>query len=705
MNLNDEQCTIVKGRIAAAIAHQETMWTNPESTTAEVWPDSPSRWLALVRGEYWRHRRAADAPRRHSNQILPKLRAKHQALTSGKTTFFVEAQIEQMQPLEGDTAALLNTMWQAERYDIQANRARWDSDVYGVGVVEVGWVWERGGEQMQGERGEPQLAPDAMPMIEDGEGNLLMPMGPEMAYETQAQAEAAARSAQIDEDKAVWGNPTLDDPFIERFCPRYLLVDPNCTSADLSDARYAFRVRWQYTQRLKADRSLRNTKDLKGTVYSIRDDDQSGSLFATDQASVKDDRAMTKLFDGYLFLDIDRDGREEFIHVIMTDEHDKALYVGEAWCTGEDGKPLFPINPFPFRLIPGIIADNDVWLPDSAVEQAAPLQLDYDESSSSLNDQRRKSPRQYLAPKGALDNDAIRKLERGIDGAIIEVEPGLKDQLVPFPHQPIRGELFQSLEALPVEIGRQLGVSPYEEATLPQKDMTKAEVMTLANLGGGRTSGDANTFRLFKEDLANCLLILLQHFGDRARSYSMQLPDGQRKWGTMRNTDLRGSDGQGNMLPPGIQWRVQVDASQEQPKNKQLDQENKLKLLEIVSRYAQMPDEIGRPMVNIRPVLRMVWEAFDEGDANSIIPPDPTPEELAQFQQQQAIQQALQALAAQQEQAAMQGQAEEAAGRERQAQEMGNVKTIADIIKGIPPEVLAQIGAQMGGNGGQMPPM
>ncbi len=700
MKLTEIESQIIKGRIAAAIQYQEEAWANEEAATSDLYPDRPSRWLALARGRYWEGQRGIDVPRRTSNQILPKLRSKWDALSQGETCFFTKPLIESLEPIKDDAAALLQGIWRAKRFDTPRNRAANDSDLYTYGVVEVGWEWERQGEAHRGQRGEPVVPEDAEPLTLP-DGTLLEPQEAQ-EYESEAEAEAAARMATVEDDAETWGNPSLDDAFIERFCPRDLLVDPNCTCTDLSDARFAFRRKYQYTSRLKADGDLQNTKDLTGTIYSIRDQEKLG-IAGADSPEVQADRAMTLIYDGYVFWDKDGDGHEEFLHVIMTDEHDLPLYCEVCPYTDEQGKPLFPVNPFPFRVIAGLVVDNDTFYPESAVDQAEPLQLDYDESASSLNDQRRKSPRQYLTPRGVLNKQAIKKLEAGIDGAIIEVDAALRDQIVPFPHQPIRQELFASMETIPQEIGRQLGVSPYEEATLPTKDMTKAEVMTLANMGGGRTTGDAKRRREFTEDLGMCILILLQQFGDRARTYSMELPNGQTKWGTMRNTDLLGTDSQGNLLPPGIQWRVEVDASAEAPKNKEQDQELKLKLLEITERYAQVPDELGRPMTNPKPVLRMVYEAFDMPNIDAVLTPDPTQEEIDAYQQQRQLEQRMM-LAAQSEQAAaQQAQVEGQQAREdaQGQQQMGleGLKAVAAILGKMPPEVIGQLVNQLTGGG------
>jgi len=634
IKLTEAQCLVIKARIASGIEYQSLVWA---CEGYEGFKDNPARWLALLQGRYWHYMRLYEtAPRRSSNQILPKLRSKHDTLSEGETEIFCESRDERFDETEDDVAALLYTTWHANKWDTVVRRARWDSDVYGLGNVEVGWRWQRGDERLIGARGEPVVAPDAVAIMA---GQTMLPPGAEI-YETEAQAEAAAKHAQHEEDQQVWGKPVADDPFIDRFCPRDLIVDPNCTSPDLHDARFAFRRRYEYTSRVKADKLYDNTKELQGTVYSVRDTERD--IVTSGTASVKTDQAMNRLFDGYVWFDVDDDGIEEFLHIVMCDEHDKPLLAKECEYLDENGNPAFlsfSVNPFPFRIIPGMENDNDSFYPDSPIEQVADLQLAYDESWDTLNEMRRKSTRQYLYPKDSIDQKMIERIERGVDGALIPVDAPLKDQIVPFPHQPIPTDLYASLQSIPIEIGRQLGVSEFSEAITPQKDMTATESLALQQMGGARTSGDARRYREFREDLLMCTLVLLQIFGDRSRAYQHNTEGGHKAWGSMRNTELRGIDDKAELLPVGTQYAIKVNASSSQPKNKIIDQKLKIELLSVLEKFAQMPDPVtGQPIVNIKAALRMVAKTFEEHRVNALVPPDPTPEEVQRIQQAKQVQ-------------------------------------------------------------------
>ena len=104
-------------------------------------------------------------------------------------------------------------------------------------------------------------------------------------------------------------------------------------------------------------------------------------------------------------------------------------------------------------------------------------------------------------------------------------------------------------------------------------------------------------------------------------------------------------------------------------------------------------------MVNPKPILRLVCEAFDIKDVNSVIPPDPTPEELVQIQQQQAMAQQQQMQMAQEQQAQASDQQQQAAGQQDEAHQLQQLKTVADIISKVPPEVLQGLLGQLQAGG------
>lgn len=650
IRLTEEECEQIAGWIRAAIDYRAERWRATNDADCPRQMDLPAMYQALVKGTYWQELAGIGGTplvTRPRNRILPKLRTKHEMLTTGETSLFLEPRAERFAEREEHFAALLQDTWQIEDWDSEVEAALWDAMASGCGygVVEVGWEFRRGREHLIGDRGEPQVTAEAMPiiMVPGAEGELLMDQGLQ-EFESQEEAEAAAQQARIEEDQHVWGDPEVDDPYVERFSPRELIVDHNCRKWNLSDARFAFRLRYEYADRLKADERYSNTSEIKGSVYSIQSHTAGEVTSTLGSAS---DLPLVPLFDGYVFLM--RGKVEHFVHVVFAEGYPKPLLVEPAPYVRDNGRPLFPENPYPYRILPDEVIDNDYWMPDSTIAQAKPIQLADDEAWEQLNDHRRKSNRQLLYPKGAMDVETAKAIEEGVDLAMHEVEnSALLDQITALPIPNVQSEVYATMDTTDSEMSRALGVSEFAEAVIPDKKMLAREVDAVQQGGGARTTGAAKRYRRFREDVAMCVLVLLQRFADRAREYHYEEPDGRAYWGSVNMEDLRGRKASGELEEIGIQYRVKVNADNENPTNKQKDQQLKAQLLEMLAPFGQMPDpELpNRPVVNIKALLRMVLKALEVKDLSSVVPPAPSQDEVAQMQMQRARAAQMQMMAA-----------------------------------------------------------
>src|SRR4030067_339017 len=231
------------------------------------------RNVAVLRGDYWQQVAGQNqdaAVKRGSNKILPQLLAKQAMLTQGSTEFYGEALDERFLELAKEAAAQLNNEWELQQVEKEVAKARWDSESAFFGVVETGWLWVRGEETIRGGRGEevePELPEDAVPiMVAD---QMMQPIPTVQEFGSPEEAEAALRQERVADDRKRLA-ADIDDPYVERFSPKDLLIDPNCRSWDLSDARFVCRVRREYVEDVKSNRDYRNTKALAGSSYTFR---------------------------------------------------------------------------------------------------------------------------------------------------------------------------------------------------------------------------------------------------------------------------------------------------------------------------------------------------------------------------------------------------------------------------------------------------
>ncbi len=629
VRFTEKDAAIIKARIDAAKSIR-TEWLSTEGDPdMSGFSTRPEFWLSVINGTYWRVRSLSQsvpgrtrALIRTSNQILPKLRVKQDILTQGETVFMTEARQQRFMKEAMDVGAALSSEWDVLGFDRECNKARWDSDIYSYGVVEMGWVFEN--EEtgtIYGKRGDPQVPLDAEPLI--GGANFDRQTDPEAQPREFEDADEAAAYFEWQE-KAYWGHPTKDDPYVERFNPTELLVDPQCRNYDLSDARYAVREKLEWLTKVKGNPFYKNTKDLKGThtVGEKQSDLTERSRFSTDVEAARDDSRLVVLYDGWYKYDVNHDGKDEILHVIMCDEHDKPLLVQEGPYEWPDGCP------FPFVVCPGPVDDNDNFYQEPPISHVCGRQLAYDEAMRQLDNRRAKSNRMFKTSKGVLDHKAQAALEAGRDGTVIELT-GRQDMdaLQPLESAMIQPEVYATLKEVPDEIARMLGVSQFQEAVTPQKKMLATEVNALTEQGGARQGGDAERFRIFKERVALRVLGLLQQFSESPRPYSYMDDMGNKKYAMLGADQLRGNAPvAGETEAVEIQWRVKLDAENAKGRSKSVERAEKTQLLAGLQPFMAMPDPSNpmMPLVNPKPLLRHVLRAYDIPDADDVVSVNPT---------------------------------------------------------------------------------
>ncbi len=634
---------IVQGRYDTALQYQTRLLEIPSDFEYSGFTNLAERWIALVTGQFWvqvlAEQRDRSRIRRGSNQIAPKLQARHAIVTMGETEFFCEDTLERFakDKIADKAGPLLNTEWSQGGFDIATKRCDWDAPIYGFGVVELRWDVVQEGVSVDPSKAEPRPPPSAMPIIQTQDG-LVAPPEQVQEYESSAAAVDALgyeeRQDTLAQEDMMW-NLTTDDPVVERFCPLHLLVDPYATCWDLSDARYVFRVRFEYLDRVKSNsRYLPVKQNLTGGLY---DPHQAvGLKNVTDWTKAKSSRndlALVQLLDGYMWLDADGDGKEEFMHIVIAEDNillcEECVYDFWKWSR----------NPYPFRVLPGTVLNNDTFYCASAVEQACHLQISYDEAWSQAQSIRKRLARIWMYPEGAkISPQAAASIENPRDGEMVGLPQAVIESLKAFPEVNLPIEIMETLKDAPEEIGRQLGISQFDESMMPQKKMLKAEIDALRSQGSTRVKMAQDNYNRFVEDVGMCVLALIQQFGVRHRSYATVSPDGAKNWGSINAEGLRGfkpqtdKNGDKVMEDVGIQFRVKVNASNSEPSNKDKDRDLKLGFLKVLEGFAQMPDpqDPRRPLVSIKPALKMAADAFDVPDAESMIAPTLSPEEEQQ---------------------------------------------------------------------------
>ena len=620
------------------------------------------RNVALVAGRYWRKIKPGQDIY-SVNHLLTALLVKQAIVASGQSVFIATARRQEFEELVPTAEGVLNDLWDGADLDRQCDGAHWDSMVHPTGgVVELGWTYRDGNIEQTGTR------PDELDIAEadtngvNDAGAVSLP--PEvLAAGVEAGIPPVPQELlQESADNARWDNePEVDEPFVERFDPRCLIIDPACTFWDLSNARYVWRRKWTLLSKVKANTAYSGTRDLKGTCYTT-DPTERESIDPADVTT--DDVRYVELYDGYTYLK--RDGAETLMHVVWSKEAERELLAEP--CAYEFSNA----NPYPFEMMPAFGPDSDSidMLPD--VEKARDLQVTHDLSFTQLEWARAHTPNVLLVPTGTFEGDegerTKTRIESGHENAILEVDSAFIGAIKWMDRPQRHEDAREALATVPQRILDIIGISEYQANQLPAKEMTKGEVDTLASQGATRQDAEIERYYSFVERVAYKVLTLMQQFQVRDRPFATTTPAGEQQWGTAAMSSLRGgqpSSMMGELHQPGIQFRLKLDASRRRPKNQQQEEQTAAGLVNALAPFAQQPDPRlpNRPMVNMPGVLRRMLQKAKIEDVDTLVPPDPTPEQLQQFQLEQMQQEQMQAdrMQMQQEQQAQQEQGKTAA--------------------------------------------
>lgn len=651
---DDKMRQLIASRIQAAIKYQEQRWVNTRVDDKVAMEDTPKLNLALLKGTYWEDLRrwqpdGSPVVRRYANEVCPAVMTKMDQITLGEVSFLITARRKSLTEMEDTAAETLNDFWRVNRMSRLTDACLLDAQPFGYGVVKVGWNYD-GGFELDDTENIPEADEGAEPILNEG-GNLVGPEGMGLGEPTdgaEQAGEAEAKAAANRKQPSV-----IDDCVVKRIDPRDLLTDPNARSWDGSDARYRFERMWIPKYRLTADKTLKQSEvdKLEGSRFTSKTPPKDSSQQDDFGSSDPPEYRLCEIYNGYMFLDIDGDKRDEFVNVVMSGDTWQLLKLEECVFSDPDtGRPFLPFgNPFPFRVLPGRVLDNNDPIPDAPISHAAPLQLDYDESWANFAEHRRKSGRMVFVSKAVIeaageDSDKMMDgIDSGEDMRVVGVPPamllpgGFVIPVLP----PVDSETVSSLERLPEEIRRQVGVGITDENSAAGKDQTATEINYIEQQANTRMGSEAQRYRHFIEDIATCILCMIEAFGTEYRDLKVTNQKGEADWRTVSYRELRGrkDEQSADLNPIGANYWVEVNAERKRP----LDSDQRLdKLLKLTQFLSSMQGNPATPDVDMRLILNRVMKAFDIPEIQSDTPEGEGGAQQANPQQDQMMAQASQ---------------------------------------------------------------
>jgi hypothetical protein len=646
ITLSKAQRSIVFGRIRSARS-----WANErqqiQDDDAGHFATRSERNLALVEGRYWWKRN--ETSMRQINYLRVALEIKHALMTSGDTEFIPTARDDRFGDLADGAKAYLNAQWDACECDRETDKGAWDAMIHPTGgIAELGWRYKDSHFDVEGMRPQESEIIDA----ETKDGNI-PGMEPLMTGTGQMLGIPAQEYGSPEEAMGAFGEgplspmdlpePEVDEPYLERFDPRTLLVDPSCTDWTLHGARYVFRHKRVLLSKLKRSKYMSNTGTLKGTAYAY-----TASKDTTEEPQDRsknvdaDDIMLVDVYDGYTYLDVK--GKDTLCHIIFCEENSKELLCRET------EYPYFKhcLNEFPYVVKSAEVGNNDSADMTCDVESVRDLQTNHDRAYTQIEWARGHTPNILLTATGTFDGEdgaaTKKRIEAGVENTGLEVDPAFLPYVKWLDRPELHADAYKSLEDTPNKILHRIGVSEFQGNITPDKRMTATEAGAISQQGSVRQDAQVEAYFDFIVECGYKFLILLQQFTMREKRFAFMGQDGSRQYGTTTPEQLRGVDETSTtpdnplpeLLEPGIQFALDLDAARKRSRNEEEERNQLIQLLPAIAPFAQIPDPRlpTRAMVDMPTILRAMISRFKIPGIDKAVPPDPTPEELQAYTQQ-----------------------------------------------------------------------
>lgn len=352
-----------------------------------------------------------------------------------------------------------------------------------------------------------------------------------------------------------------DSPWFMRRPMKDVLVDANCTDHLLNDAEWvAFRVVKRLSD-VKADKLLKNTRELESN-YSPSDDDNAESAFKSPAANLDGKGSSEKWLEYWIRWDKRRKS------VITYVEDDDNVLAEESWPIKYDGFPLEvlywnekPDNLFPMSDVELMIHQQDY------LNRLESLQLDH---------VRRISSAKYVATEGSIDENEMLKLTNGPSGTIGYVKTSPPNAaIMPLADNAISQDQYMLAGQIKNNIRETLGIAAYESG-VSQKFDTAAEPELIAQGVNLKRDDRKDMVADMWKRVTKKLLLILQETMEKAE---LPLAEGQfntaRRESPSKLSRIVGANGEVVLLPflnvskEDIQgeYEFNIDIGSEKPDN------------------------------------------------------------------------------------------------------------------------------------------
>lgn len=406
------------------------------------------------------------------------------------------------------TEAIINYWWRHYDFRTPFRRAAKDFLVVGHGWIKVGYRFVEKFEAMDPEEKRESIAEMT------AQTDLYAADNPELAASLPTDDEI---EANVPDSKAII---VEDRPFLERISPFDMFVDPEATS--LEDARWIAQRIIRSLEEVKVDERYRS---------SVRRSVKSDAVLSSDWMSESQRRKMDT--------DLDRVTIWEFY-----DLQDETI------CVFSEGADDYLIEPrempyafgHPFEFIANYEVPDEFY-PIGDLEMVEAPQQELNKTRSQMMNHRKKYGRKYLYRASALGPDGRQGLESNEDNIAIEVIDDnlpLQDILMPVPITPMSGDLYQYSQIIESDMDKVSGVNEYARGATPEVRRTATEAAMIQDASNARSADKLALIELAIGKIARKVLMLAQQYMTDKQVARVVGSEGQQFWFDYEVEDIEG---------------------------------------------------------------------------------------------------------------------------------------------------------------------
>jgi len=342
-----------------------------------------------------------------------------------------------------------------------------------------------------------------------------------------------------------------DQPFVERVSPFDVYVDPEATC--IEDAKWIAQkiIRplsaAQKDKRYKPSARKRLSSSARYNLY-----DSNG--YSEEKGEYVDERVVVWEF---------YDMMENTVAVYADDS--KEFLIDPLAMPYAYGQPFIMIRNYD---VP------DHFYPIGDLEAIEPLQLELDKTRSQLMNDRKRYARKYLYHERSFGPEGREALESDEDGRLVPVvdeNKPLSEIVMPMPQVPLSPEIYNYSNIIEEDINTVSGISEYARGAMPEIRRTATEASIVADAQNARSADKLAIVELSISKVARRIIQLMQQFMTGEHVARLNVKGGETMWIPYSRQEIIG------------EYDFSVQAGSTQPMNETIRKQQAISLMNAVA--------------------------------------------------------------------------------------------------------------------------